>query len=90
MSLGLTQQMSPSHMRGRLISLFTMISFGLQTIAVLIIGLIAEGLGIATAIQVSALLLISSAVAMLVWRTEFRRWVIALPQPTPAAAAEHP
>ena len=81
MALGLTQQMAPPNMRARLISLFTMITFGLQTVAVLILGLVAERLGIQSAIQLNALLLIGGAVAMLIWRTEFRRWVIAAPQP---------
>lgn len=88
LGLGLTQQMAPPNMRARLISLFTMITFGLQTVAVLLLGLIAQSFGIQTAIQINALLLITGAVFMLVRRAEFRRWVIAVPQPAPPAAAE--
>ena len=87
MALGLTQQMSPPNMRARLISLFTMITFGLQTIAVLLLGFVAENFSIQTAIQLNALLLITGAVVMLVRRTEFRRWVFT-PQTAPPTTPE--
>ncbi|MEZ4669151.1 MAG: MFS transporter [Anaerolineae bacterium] len=89
MSLGLTQQMSPPNMRARLISLFTMISFGLQTVAVLLVGVIAERLGISTAIQLNALLLIAGAIFMLARRTELRRWVMEAAHVKPAIVEGH-
>jgi MFS family permease len=75
-ALGMVQFMTPAEMRARILSLFTMISFGLQTFAVLIVGYLAQQLGIATAIEINAIILISAAVFMFVFRTEMRRWVM--------------
>jgi MFS family permease len=89
-SLGLVQFMTPAEMRARVLSLFTMISFGLQTFAVLIVGFLAQRLGVATAIEINGIVLISAAVIMLVFRTEMRRWEMNHNQPTtsPAAVSE--
>jgi MFS family permease len=87
MVLGLTQVMSPANMRGRLLSLFTIISFGMQPIAALVIGYSAEHFGVQTAIEINAVLLITGAVLMLVFRSELRRWEVNLAAPTPAAIA---
>jgi MFS family permease len=87
-SLGMVQFMTPAEMRARILSLFTMISFGLQTFAVLIVGYLAERLGIATAIEINAIVLISSAILMLVFRTEMRRWEMTHPTTTPAVVTE--
>jgi len=73
-ALGMVQFMTPPDMRARILSLFTMISFGLQTFAVLIVGYLAEKLGIATAIEINGILLMGAAILMLVFRTEMRRW----------------
>jgi MFS family permease len=81
LALGLIQVMSPPDMRGRLISLFTVISFGFQPIAAFLIGQSAEHLGVQTAIQINSVLLIISALAMLLFRTELRRWEVIVPQP---------
>ncbi len=87
-SLGMIQTMSPADMRARIISLFTMITFGLQTFAVLIVGYVAETLGVATAIEINAVLLIAGAALMLIFRTELRRWVFVPPQHSAAAVTE--
>lgn len=87
-ALGLVQFMTPADMRARVLSLFTMISFGLQTFAVVIVGYIAEKLGVATAIEINGILLISAALLMLIFRTELRRWEIAKPAATPAVVTE--
>jgi MFS family permease len=87
-ALGMVQFMTPAEMRARVLSLFTMISFGLQTFAVLIIGYIAQRLGVATAIEINAIILIGSAVLMLVFRTEMRRWEMARPTNSPAIVTE--
>ncbi len=88
-ALGMVQFMTPAEMRARVLSLFTMISFGLQTFAVLIVGLMAERLGIATAIQINAVLLIAGSLLMLVFRTEMRRWETDnVPAVSPAVVAE--
>jgi len=82
-SLGMVQFMTPAAMRARILSLFTMISFGLQTFAVLIVGYVAERLGIATAIEINGIILIGAAVLILTFRTEMRRWQMAHPTNTP-------
>ena len=88
-SLGLVQFMTPNEMRARVLSLFTMISFGLQTFAVLIVGLVAQRLGVAAAIEINGLLLISAAVIMLTFRTQLRRWERTKAAPvSPTIAAE--
>lgn len=85
MCLGLTQLMSPDAMRARMLSLFTMLSFGLQPVAFLIVGQIAERLGVAAAIQFNAVVLIVATAVLLGLRGELRRW-----QFTPAAPAPLP
>ncbi|MCA0456471.1 MAG: MFS transporter [Chloroflexi bacterium] len=88
-ALGMVQFMTPAEMRARVLSLFTMISFGLQTFAVLIVGLMAERLGISTAIQTNGIILILGAALMLIFRTEMRRWeMTTTPTASPAVAAE--
>ncbi|MBL8153350.1 MAG: MFS transporter [Anaerolineae bacterium] len=85
-ALGLLQVMSPPEMRARLLSLFTMISFGLQTVAVLVVGAMAENLGIATAIEINAVLLMIGAALMFLLRKGLREWQLTTPSvPVPAA-----
>ena len=88
-SLGLVQFMTPVEMRARVLSLFSMISFGLQTFAVLIVGYVAEHLGVATAIEINGIILVSAAILMLTFRTELRRWEMSKPAHTPAPAVAH-
>jgi MFS family permease len=88
-ALGLVQFMTPPEMRARVLSLFSMISFGLQTFAVLIVGYLAEKLGVTTAIEINGILLISAALLMLIFRTELRRWEISKPASAPASAVAH-
>ncbi len=87
-ALGMVQFMTPSEMRARVLSLFTMISFGLQTFAVLIVGYVAQQLGIATAIEINGIILISAAVLMFIFRTEMRRWEMPQATTTPAIVTE--
>jgi MFS family permease len=75
--LGLAQVFTPMEMRARVISVFTMISFGLQPIASLFIGWSAQTFGTPTAILVNGTLLMIGALAMLAIRGELRRWEIA-------------
>jgi len=65
---GLVQVMAPSDMRGRLISLYTMVSFGMQPLAALWIGQTAQMWGVEAAIQLNALLLAVGAVGLLILR----------------------
>jgi MFS family permease len=81
MALGLVQLMAPPDMRARLLSLFTMVSFGLQPFAAFLIGQSAEHFGVRTAIEINSLLLIIGALAMLLLRGDLRRWEVKAPQP---------
>jgi len=83
MCLGLTQLMSPDAMRARMLSLFTMLSFGLQPFAYLLVGQIAEHFGVQAAIQFNALVLIVATITLLGVRGELRRWQFVPPVPTP-------
>ncbi|MEO8612254.1 MAG: MFS transporter [Chloroflexota bacterium] len=91
LALGLVQLMSPAAMRARLLSLFTMVSFGLQPIASLLVGFSAGHFGIQHAIQINAVLLFAGAVIMLVFRGELRRWRVNLGaiQPVPISEGLH-
>jgi MFS family permease len=72
--LGVMQLMSPGDMRARIISLFTMLTFGLQPISSVIIGYSAESLGTQTAIMINALFLLLGAGLMLFLRNGLRTW----------------
>jgi len=80
MALGLLQLMAPPDMRARLLSLFVMVSFGLQPIASMWIGYSAQLLGPPTAILLNGLLLFAGAALLLLWRAELRTWRLS-PQP---------
>jgi hypothetical protein len=88
LALGLVQLMSPPAMRARLLSLFTMVSFGLQPVASILVGLSAEHFGIQHAIQINAVLLLAGAVIMLSFRGELRRWRVSLGTVQPMAVSE--
>lgn len=72
--LGVMQLMAPMDMRARIISLFTMLTFGLQPISSLFIGYSAESLGVQNAILINALCLISGAALMFLFRNGLRQW----------------
>ncbi len=65
--MGLLQFDSPPEMRARVMSLFTMVSYGLQPIAALWIGWSADHFGIQPAILINATLMLVGALVML-WR----------------------
>lgn len=73
-SLGVLQLMAPDAMRARIISLFTMITFGSQPLASIIVGYSAEFLGTQTAILVNALCLLIGAALMFFFRDGLRQW----------------
>ncbi len=72
--LGVMQLMAPGDMRARIISLFTMLTFGLQPISSIIIGYSAETLGTQNAILLNALCLITGASLMFFFRNGLRQW----------------
>jgi predicted MFS family arabinose efflux permease len=87
-ALGLAQLMAPANMRARLVSLFVMVSFGMQPIASLYVGYTAQFLGVPTAILLNGLLLLGGSVLLLVLRAPLRTWSAVAPQPSPAPTGE--
>jgi MFS family permease len=81
---GLLQVMAPAKMRGRLLSAYILVSFGIQPIAALIIGFFASRLGIANAILIDGIAIISGAAAMLIFRPALRSWIAPHPGEQPA------
>lgn len=76
MALGLIQLMAPADMRARLLSLFTMISFGMQPIAALIVGYIAEHIGVLQAVQFNGSVVILGALLLFIMRPDYRDWEV--------------
>lgn len=82
MAMGLIQVLSPLQMRARLLSLFTMVSFGMQPLAAILIGFASESFGVARVMTINGSLLILAGLGMLVLRKGLRDWQV---QPGPAA-----
>jgi MFS family permease len=72
--LGVMQLLAPANMRGRIVSLFTMVSFGLQPLASLFIGFSAEKIGTQTAILVNSICLLLLAGLLILFRNGLRTW----------------
>lgn len=81
-SLGIAQLMAPPDMRARLVSLFIMVSFGMQPVASLYVGYTAQFFGVATAVVLNGILLLTGGLLVLLLRAPFRAWSAA-----PQAAA---
>ncbi len=79
MSMGLIQILTPGEMRARLISLFTMVSFGMQPLSALLIGGSSERLGVATVAAINGTLLVLSGLGMLFLRKGLRQWQVQSP-----------
>ncbi|MEP7286557.1 MAG: MFS transporter [Chloroflexota bacterium] len=76
MVLGMVQVMAPADMRARLLSLFVMLSFGLQPIAAIGVGALAEYFGVQPVIQFNATMIIIGTIAILAVRADLRRWIV--------------
>ncbi len=74
MALGLLQVLAPPGMRARILSLFVMVSFGMQPIASLLIGYSASALGTPVAIRINGIGLILGGLAVLLLRSDLRQW----------------
>jgi MFS family permease len=85
---GLLQVMAPPLMRGRLLSAYIIVSFGIQPVAALVIGFLANHFGTANTILLSGLATILCAMLMLLFRPELRGWEA--PQPSEAVVAVEP
>jgi MFS family permease len=72
---GLLQVMAPPKMRGRLLSAFIIVSFGIQPVAALVIGFFASRLGIANAILIDGIAIVIGALTILIARPELRSWL---------------
>jgi len=72
--LGVMQLLAPGGMRARIISLFTMLSFGLQPLSALLIGYAAEFLGAQTIIMINAICIVTGAALMLLFRDGLMQW----------------
>lgn len=93
MAFGLIQLLAPPAMRGRLVTVTIMISFGMQPIASFLIGLSAQTFTIPTAILINGVCLLIGGTIMLVFRPELRHWIAnqhqpAAPQPELSAREE--
>jgi MFS family permease len=73
-SLGVMQIMTPGEMRARIISLFTMLTFGLQPISSIIVGYSAEYIGTQNTIMFAALALAVLSLLMFFFRNGLREW----------------
>ena len=76
MSMGLIQILSPGEMRARLLSLFTMVSFGMQPLSALLVGGASERFGVATVSAVNGTLLVLAGLAMIFLRNGLRQWQV--------------
>ena len=71
---GLLQVLAPPKLRGRLLSAYIIVSFGIQPVAALMIGIIANNFGTANAILFNGVAMIVGGLLMLTLRTELRGW----------------
>jgi MFS family permease len=72
---GLLQVLAPPKMRGRLLSAYIIVSFGIQPLAALFIGFCASRLGIAGAIMIDGIAIILGATLLLTLRPALRSWI---------------
>lgn len=70
---GMLQLLAPADMRGRLMGLFSIITFGLQPLATVLGGYIADRLGVTTTLALWAVIAMTLASALLLQRG-WRRW----------------
>jgi Transmembrane secretion effector len=73
-AMGLAQIMSPADMRGRIVGLLIMVSFGIQPIASLWIGYLAQWLGVPFAILLNGFCLCVGAALLILTRYELIKW----------------
>jgi MFS family permease len=70
---GLIQIMSPPMMRARLLSLFVMVSFGMQPLAALMVGFSGDHFGIGTTIAINSVAMVIGGIFMFL-RPKLRTW----------------
>lgn len=84
---GLLQVLAPPKMRGRLLSAYIIVSFGIQPLAALFIGFFASRLGIAGAIMIDGIAIMLGATLLLTLRPALRSWVA--PHPNEEARSDN-
>ncbi len=84
---GLVQTMAPPQMRGRLLSAFILVSFGIQPVSALLIGFVADHFGTPTAILFNGAAMIMLAAVLLLFRRGLASWV---PNPVTAPGSGEP
>jgi len=86
MSMGLIQVLSPGEMRARLLSLFTMVSFGMQPLSALLVGGASERFGVAIVAAINGALLVLAGLGMIFLRQGLRQWQVhSVPAGMPAS-----
>lgn len=73
----LTQMLAPPTMRARLLSVSQMISFGAQPVGAVMVGWLGNALGPLAAIRFNGVAMATLALAIILLRPAFRRWVVA-------------
>lgn len=86
-SLGLIQVIPPSTMRARLLGMFSIVSFGVQPIAALLLGSLADRITPASAVLASSLTMTLFAAVTLA-QPAWRKWQIPLETSSSASSAE--
>ena len=76
MAMGLIQLLTPLEIRARVISLFTMVSFGLQPLGAIAVGWVAERSGVGTIMAINGSLLVLAGLGMLILRNGLRQWQV--------------
>ena len=76
---GLVQQLAPSDMRARLLSVSSMLSTGAQPLGALLVGWMGNALGPLVAIRINGLLMTIIALALLFLHHEYRNWIVVRP-----------
>lgn len=79
---GLLQTLAPPHMRARLLSAWMLVGFGLQPLAALGVGAVAERLGAPVAVLLNGALMVAGAALLLALRPALRTWEAAGPAPS--------
>ncbi|MFN8443762.1 MAG: MFS transporter [Caldilineaceae bacterium] len=73
---GLMQLLSPSDMRGRLLSVSSMLSTGIQPLGALFVGWMGNSLGPLLAIRTNGILMTLIALSLLLLHREYRNWIV--------------
>lgn len=87
---GLLQTLAPPHMRGRLLSAWIIVGFGMQPFAALAVGTVAEHLGAPAAVLINGTLMVAGAATLLAARPDLRTWEATLHPPQGARPAAGP